>query len=152
MISQNFLKSLKIEKNSLKRKNKKQKVGLIEFVKCVSLQREIIIDYHHCAYTQHRIELKFEFLAFIPDFPRKFFPRVRRKKQREGKKILLNQFYKKISAILKNVHYVGLNEKIPLPLPSSIGGEKNIKVSSMFSNIGEWVFELYIERFNPVLE
>lgn len=64
-----------------------------------------------------------------------------RKERERERKFSWISFIKKISAILKNVHYVGLNEKIPSHLQS----EENIKVSSMFSNIGEWFFELYIE-------
>lgn len=64
---------------------------MIEFVKCFPYREKIIIDYHHCLYLALWIELKFEFLSFIPDFPRRFFPRVRRKKYREReRKILLN--------------------------------------------------------------
>lgn len=100
-------------------------------------EKRIIIDY-----CQHRIELEFEFLSRYSWFSKKILPSGMTKEKREKeRKFSWISFIKKISAILKNVHYVGLNEKIPSHLQS----EENIKVSSMFSNIGEWFFELYIE-------
>lgn len=147
-ISQNFLKSLELTKMKLKWKKFLEKgenrgwlMIILGFVKYVSPQKKREENNHRLLPTPDWIRIRISLSLFLIFQENSSLGHDERKERERERKFSWISFIKKISAILKNVHYVGLNEKIPSHLQS----EENIKVSSMFSNIGEWFFELYIE-------
>lgn len=131
-ISQNFLKSLELTKMKLKWKKFLEKgenrgwlMIILGFVKYVSPQKKRENN-HRLLPTPDWIRIRISlslFLIFQENSSLGHDERKREKRERERKFSRIS-FIKKISAILKNVHYVGLNEKIPSHLQS----EENIKV------------------------